>query len=405
MIGKCVGNYIIERPLAHGGMGSVFVARDRALDRLVAMKFINQNSECTADTTRRFLDEARITASLQDPNIVTIFDYGELEGRLYYVMELLAGSDLATVMKFKKHFDIAQTKDYLDQICSGLLAAHSAGIVHRDLKPSNIFVLEGDPLRIKLMDFGVAKVLSMREDHTCHGQIIGTPRYMSPEQASGQVESISPLSDVYSLGIVLYEMLTGAGVFENSSSMKLLLMHVRNPVPKIRDLAPKVPPGVALVIESCLAKNPSERPQSVLEVAARFAAACGVPSANLQHQRPIESQCVSTSRPSCPDAYDTTVGVASAATPVQVSRERASTRYEVDGSSDDTTSQLEHPIPTERISRTLHLDKTDRMMLNRLWRMMRLRTDFPTFVWDARDVGKHAKRDSTNSASKLGMQF
>jgi len=181
MIGKRIGNYTIERTLATGGMGEVYVARDLVLGRQVAFKFVGQDTDCEADTARRFLAEARITASLQHPNIVTIFDYGEIDGRLYYAMELLVGSDLAAVMRLNKRFDVEHIRDYLDQICSGLDAAHAVGVVHRDLKPSNIFVLAGEPLRIKLMDFGVAKVTSIDEDHTCHGQIIGTPRYMSPE--------------------------------------------------------------------------------------------------------------------------------------------------------------------------------------------------------------------------------
>ena len=410
MIGKCIGNYIIERPLAQGGMGAVFVARDRVLGRQVAMKFINQNPECTADTARRFLDEARITASLQNPNIVTIFDYGELEGRLYYVMELLAGSDLATLLKPKKRLDIQRAKNYLDQICSGLHAAHAVGVVHRDLKPSNIFVLEGDPLQVKLMDFGVAKVLSIEEDHTCHGQIIGTPRYMSPEQASGNVERVSPLSDVYSLGIILYEMLTGAGVFENSSSMELLLMHVRNPVPKIRVLAPEVPAGIARVIEACLAKAPSDRPQSVLEVSKLFAKACIVPVANLQigsvaSATLVEPVSVSTSGPICPVAYNDTISVASAKTPVQEDRERASTPYATNVSDSEITPLLEHSIPSQPALHTLRLGKADRAKLTRLWNKMQEQSEFPAFIRDGSEFKKIAQFGSAHAASKLAASI
>ena len=410
MIGKCIGNYIIERPLAQGGMGSVFVARDRALGRLAAIKFINQNPECAADNARRFLDEARITASLQNPNIVTIFDYGELEGRLYYIMELLAGSDLATLMRSKKRFDIEQVKNHLDQICSGLHAAHAVGVVHRDLKPSNIFVLEGEPLRIKLMDFGVAKFISIDDEHTCHGQIIGTPRYMSPEQALGHVERVSPRSDVYSLGIILYEMLSGAGVFENASSIELLLMHIRDPVPKLRDLAPEVPPGIEQLIESCLAKDPSERPQSVLEVAERFAEACCVPSTNPQldsgtRVRLVARPSVSTSSPSCSDTDDTTAVVTSAATPAPVTRKRASTRPAIDRSYCDIAPNVEVPISTEPAARTLRLDKTDRVTLDRLWRKMQKSGDFPAFLREERKVGKRSEFESTCTASELGQSI
>lgn len=147
MIGKRIGNYIIERTLAQGGMGAVFVARDQALGRQAAIKFVGHDPECTEDIARRFLDEARITANLQHPNVVTIFDYGEFEGRLYYVMELLAGNDLATLMGSTGRFATRYVGLLLEQICSGLHAAHATGVVHRDLKPSNIFVLGGEPLR------------------------------------------------------------------------------------------------------------------------------------------------------------------------------------------------------------------------------------------------------------------
>lgn len=134
MIGKAIGNYVIERTLAHGGMGAVFVARDRTLGRQAAIKFLGDDSICDPDATRRFLDEARITASLQHPNIVTIFDFGEVEGRPYYVMELLTGSNLATLMRANGRFEVEQVGAYLDQICSGLHSAHALGVVHRDLR-------------------------------------------------------------------------------------------------------------------------------------------------------------------------------------------------------------------------------------------------------------------------------
>ncbi len=379
MIGKRIGNYVVERILAQGGMGAVYVARDQALGRQAAIKFIGQDGECALDTARRFLDEARITASLQHPNVVTIFDYGELEGRLYYVMELLAGSDLGAVMRSNRRFAIGYVKYYLDQICSGLNAAHAVGVVHRDLKPSNIFVLEGEPLRIKLMDFGVAKVTSIDEEHTCHGQIVGTPRYMSPEQALGQVERISSRSDIYSLGIILYEMLTGACVFENESPIVLLLMHLRDPVPKIRDIAPEVPLGIAELIESCLAKDPSERPQSALEVAARFTEACSVHLENFQFEsgtrvRQSDRVFVSGSSSAPPGVHDTQVGVA---------------------------WNSEAPIPTERAARTLRLNKTDRATLDQLWLMMQKRGDFPDFLRHEKG-GKRSDFKDTHSDSELG---
>ena len=270
VIGKRVGNYIVERSLASGGMGMVFVAKHPALGRQVAVKFLGREDDVPPDHAKRFLDEACITASLHHPNIVDIFDFGELDGRLYYVMELLEGQDLAGVIRSKRIFPVDEIQVFLDQICAGLEAAHAVGIVHRDLKPSNIFVLRGQPTRLKLMDFGVAKVMSASGDRTRQGQIIGTPRYMSPEQALGQIDQITPRSDIYSLGVIIYELLTGTSVFEHNSPMMLLVMHIRDAVPPIRDRNSEIPPALAELVEACLAKNPNERPQSASEIALRF---------------------------------------------------------------------------------------------------------------------------------------
>ena len=270
LIGKRIGNYVVEQNLARGAMGTVCIARHPTLKRQVAVKFIGLDEEIPEDHQRRFLDEACITANLRHPNIVDIFDFGELDGRLYYVMELLQGRDLAALIRHKRRFDVPALQTFVTQICAGLHAAHAVGIVHRDLKPSNIFVLEGEPIRIKLMDFGVAKVMSGGGDRTHQGQIIGTPRYMSPEQALGQVDRITPQSDIYSLGIILYEMLTGRPVFEHDSPMMLLVMHIRDEVRPIRGANPAVPLEIAQLIESCLAKRPEERPKSARDIAERF---------------------------------------------------------------------------------------------------------------------------------------
>ncbi|HWA77352.1 MAG TPA: HDOD domain-containing protein [Polyangiaceae bacterium] len=262
MIGKRVGNYVIERPLARGGMGSVFVAKHPHLGREVAVKFLTQEVSAVPELAERFVSEARITANLRHPNIVDILDYGELDGRLYYVMELLRGRNLRSEMKARGRFTPALVALYLEQVCAALDAAHAAGVVHRDLKPGNILVLEGDPPQVKLVDFGVAKVMTTSGPQTRHGQVLGTPTHMAPEQALGDVHRITPLSDLYSLGVIAYEMLTQLPVFQHESEMMLMIMHVRDPVRPIRALVPEVPERFARVIESCLAKDPKGRPQS-----------------------------------------------------------------------------------------------------------------------------------------------
>jgi len=283
IIGRRVGNYVVERSLAQGNMGSVFVARHPALGREAAVKFLGRDLDVSPEMTKRFLDEARITANLRHPNIVDIFDFGELDGRLYYVMELLDGLDLAGLMRAKQRFTNQEVVDFLRQVCSGLAAAHAVGVVHRDLKPGNIFVVRGAPARLKLMDFGVAKVLSTTGEQTHHGQIIGTPRYMCPEQALGQIERIGPQSDIYSLGVIAYEMLAGRCPFEHQSPVMLLVMHVHHEACPLDALAPETPAWLVALIEACLAKDPSNRPASAQDILAEIARHCPVRSTNAEY--------------------------------------------------------------------------------------------------------------------------
>jgi serine/threonine-protein kinase len=278
MIGKRVGNYVIERPLARGGMGSVFVAKHPHLGREVAVKFLSHEVSCVPELAERFVSEARVTANLRHPNIVDILDYGELDGRLYYVMELLRGRNLRAQMRTRGRFSPAEVTHYLEQICAGLDAAHAAGVVHRDLKPGNILVLEGEPPLVKLVDFGVAKVMTTSGPQTRHGQVLGTPSHMAPEQALGDVHRITPLSDLYSLGVIAYEMLTQAPVFQHESEMMLMIMHVRDAVRPIRELVPEVPSAFARVIEACLAKDPKARPQSARLLAEQLTQALRSPA-------------------------------------------------------------------------------------------------------------------------------
>ncbi len=262
LIGQHVGNYIIDRPLARGGMGAVFVAKHPRLGREVAIKFLDAEISARVELSQRFLSEAQVTASLNHPNIVDILDFGELEGRLYYVMELLRGQSLAAHMEEHGRFSLNETFNIIRQICNALDAAHGAGVVHRDLKPANIIVLEGLPVKIKLVDFGVAKLMTTSEGHTRNGQVLGTPSHMAPEQAMGNIQLITPQTDLYSLGVIAFEMLTGAPPFEHESEFMLMIMHVRDPVPSIRERVGSIPESIAHLIEGCLAKSPKDRPRS-----------------------------------------------------------------------------------------------------------------------------------------------
>src|SRR5258708_2621125 len=254
--------------LGQGGMGAVVQAEHPAIGKKVAIKFLSRTLMATPDMAARFLEEARTAASLRHPNIVDIHDFGEFNDRPYYVMEFLNGMDLAASMKQKGRFPVDQVAAHLSQIGEALDLAHGRGVIHRDLKPANVFVLAGSPLRVKLLDFGIAKsmVADGRQSRTQSGQILGTPSHMAPEQVLGDVNEIGPRTDLYALGAILYEMLTGRPVFTHPSAMMLMMMHVRDPFAPIREVAPEVPDNVARAVERCLAKSPRERPASAGEV-------------------------------------------------------------------------------------------------------------------------------------------
>jgi len=267
LIGQQVGNYVIESLLGQGGMAVVYLARHPALGREVAVKMLNPEYKTDLDLNRRFLQEAQVTANFRHPNIVEIYDLGEIDGRAYYTMERLLGTDLASLVAKKGRFRPSEVAEYLSQIGKALEVAHRQGIVHRDLKPANIFVTDETPLLLKLMDFGIAKVSERRRvNATQRGEVLGTPAYMAPEQALGHVESISVATDIYALGIIAYELLSGRLPFVADSDMLLLAMQIRDEPPPLAEVAPDVPKAVADLVERCLAKDPHERPRSVVEL-------------------------------------------------------------------------------------------------------------------------------------------
>lgn len=275
LIGKRIGNYVIDRPLGRGGMAVVFVAKHPTLGREVAVKFLKPALHGDLEMAERFLQEAKVTATLAHPNVVEILDFGEFERRPYYMMELLQGEDLRAKLRDNRQRPYREVVSYLEQICDALDAAHKVGVVHRDLKPDNIFVIDEEPLKVKVMDFGVAKAVGEpRIGQTLHGQVLGTPTHMAPEQALGHIERISPLTDLYALGVIAFEMLTGQLPFIAESALMVLSMHIRDPVPSIRALAPEVPKRIAELVESCMAKEPSNRPRSARTLATQLVTAC-----------------------------------------------------------------------------------------------------------------------------------
>jgi serine/threonine protein kinase len=272
---RSVGEYQLERLLGTGGMASVYCARHVDGGRPVAIKVIAPHLVTDPRASGRFEAEARAVMRIDHPNVIRVFQTGRLsDGTLYQVMELLEGQDLGEVIARAGTLTPHQVLPYLRQICAGLQAAHDRGVVHRDLKPQNIFVLDGEPTRLKLLDFGIAKLLAPGDTHnfTATGVTLGTPRFIAPEQACGDKDRISPQTDLYSLGVILYVMLSGTPPFAGDLEA-LLLSHVTEPLPPLRTRAYEVPVTVADVVHRCLEKDPADRPDSATTVVEMYEAA------------------------------------------------------------------------------------------------------------------------------------
>jgi DNA-binding NarL/FixJ family response regulator len=260
------GHYKIEERIGHGGMGSVYKASHTFIERKVAVKTLHEHLVSDNGILARFKTEAQASAAVVHPNLVTIYDFGLLEGKVpYIVMEFLVGCDLDDLIKRKGRLDEKTALGIFQQICDALTAAHEKGIVHRDLKPSNIMLIGEEPYTVKLVDFGIAKVLdSAHEALTQEGQSIGSPPYMSPEQCCGT--SIDHRSDLYSLACVMYEAYTGRRVFESVTVLDMMMKHV-NDIPNTTPLQEAgVPPRVVELIYRLLDKKPDNRPSSAKEV-------------------------------------------------------------------------------------------------------------------------------------------
>jgi serine/threonine protein kinase len=261
------GKYEIEWEVDHGAMGRVFAATQLGLERAVAIKIMSESGRAFRE---RFLVEARALASLNHRNIVTIYDSGELEdGVVFIAMEYLRGQTLADALKRARRFDVVRTLHIAVQMTRGLRAAHKQGIVHRDLKPSNVFLVEDDDADdpsdgtsgelVKLFDFGIAKTLPMSRDHvvTREGAIMGTPAYMAPEQVEGR--AVDARSDLYALGCVLFQLLTGRTPFVASNNVELMLAHLHKVPPMLRTLRPEVPTPIEDVVMRLLSRDPRDR--------------------------------------------------------------------------------------------------------------------------------------------------
>src|SRR2546430_1312188 len=235
-------------------MSSVFKARDTLLERRVALKVLHPHFTDDDQYVERFRREARAVASLSHPNIVTILDRGEDEGRQFIVFELVEGRTLAEILQEEGRLPVRRALEIAIQVARGLAFAHEHGLVHRDVKPQNV-ILNGDG-RAKVTDFGIARSLDV-QGVTQSGTVLGTSNYIAPEQASGQ--AVDQTTDVYSLGVVLFELLTGEVPFPGESFVAVAMQHVHEPPPSLLDVRPDVPARVAHAVDRALEKDPAAR--------------------------------------------------------------------------------------------------------------------------------------------------
>ena len=273
LIGQAIGNYEVVRLLGQGGMGAVYLAEHPLLGTRVAVKVLSAGVSGNADLMTRFRNEALAVVQLAHESIIKVSDFGELiDGTPYIVMEYLEGKDLSEVMRKRGAMSARDVLLFLEPICDALQSAHDQGVVHRDLKPDNIFVTSESPPRLKLLDFGIAKLVQHEDSPglTATGMIMGTPFYVSPEQGQGQIKRIGPWSDIYSLGVILYEMLSGVRPFTEDSVAMLIAAHVKDLPRPLTEAAPGVPAGVAAVVHRCLKKEPEQRVGSADELLAEF---------------------------------------------------------------------------------------------------------------------------------------
>ncbi|MEZ4463550.1 MAG: serine/threonine-protein kinase [bacterium] len=281
LIGRTLdnGRYEIVKLIGEGGMGRVYQARQTSMDRMVALKILRAQLALDEQLLARFQQEALSVSKLRHPNTITVYDYGRTpDGLLFIAMELLGGKSLYQLLRQKRRLSLRRSMHILGQVAGAVAEAHQLGVVHRDLKPENIQIdkVGGDPWFAKVLDFGIAKIVhgeagpSEGKTLTMAGAIFGTPAYMSPEQVHG--EKVDHRTDIYSLGIILYELLSGQQPFTGATPMSIMMAQASKEVPPIRDICPEadVNDGVLRILDRCLAKDRDQRFSSAVELQRAF---------------------------------------------------------------------------------------------------------------------------------------
>jgi eukaryotic-like serine/threonine-protein kinase len=261
------GRYELVELIGRGGMSSVWRSHDRLLDRTVAIKVLHEQYTTDEEYVERFRREARSVAQLSHPNIVTVIDRGEEGGRQYIVFEYVEGENLKQLIRRSGPLPVRDAVLLGLQMARALGFAHDRGLIHRDVKPQNVLLNENE--QAKMTDFGIARSVDV-DGVTITGTVLGTSEYIAPEQARGQ--RVDALTDVYSLGVVLYELLTGDVPFQGENFVAIALRHVNEPVPSVLDRRPDVPPRLAMAIERAMAKRPEDRFASMDELVAELEA-------------------------------------------------------------------------------------------------------------------------------------
>ncbi|MDO4963664.1 MAG: Stk1 family PASTA domain-containing Ser/Thr kinase [bacterium] len=260
--GELIDNrYKIVKSIGEGGMANVYLAWDTILEREVAVKILRGDLSNDEKFVRRFQREANSASSLRHPNIVEMYDVGEDDGKYFIVMEFVPGKTLKSLIKKRGALTLTETLDIMQQLTSGIICAHDSYIIHRDIKPQNVLILEDG--RVKITDFGIAMALKSNEI-TQTNSVMGSVHYLPPEQASGAGSTIK--SDIYSLGILMFELLTGKVPFKGENAVEIAIKHMKDPIPSVCNINPMIPQSVENIILKCCAKNPKNRYDSVSEM-------------------------------------------------------------------------------------------------------------------------------------------